>query len=608
MLPNVSRKPVLDRVLGVILLAMAAFLALPALAQTTVSGNIGANTRWTVAGAPYVVSGNVSVENNAVLTIDPGVTVFMGAGTSLTVVAGSIQAAGTTANRIRVLSDKTRQGGVALPGDWKNWVFTAGTRDTRLDNVDFEHGSGLQVRGSAPVFNNLAVRNHLGAAISVDLTASPSGVGNEATGNTLNGIEVPSGEINSNVRWGMHGIPYVVSNGSLSVGSAPAITSLIPDTLQQGESGTVNVSGNRLAGLSRVDFDAAGATVEILPGASDTAATFSISIAESVPLGPIGANFVTDAGVVQVPAALTIARKEPKLSTLSPASVFVKQAETVIDITGKNLLPTSSAELDGISLATEFVSNTVVRAIIPSQQVAAVRSLRVRTPDPAAPGTELLSNSLPFSIVTPPAITLRAATEYGPPSVNVSEFTISQSPETEVGDYLVLVVYRRSAVTVPPGFSVLAEISNPSNWQWITVYGKLAEIKGAADHRLLFGASSTRLGASLLTLRTNGINPTLYGPWKKLVPAQASVHSVPAASSPVDGLAIAVNHEGYAYTGGASTSLYANSPYVPARRLSFAENRFNVATRDVRTGMSLAGSVTADHNTDGGDMVFVLGW
>jgi hypothetical protein len=532
----------------------------------------------------------------------------MGAGTSLTVMAGSIQAAGTFANRIRVLSDKTRQGSAAAPGDWQNWLFTAGTRDTRLDHVDFEHGSGLQVRGSAPVFNNLAVRNHLGAAISVDLTASPSGVGNEAAGNTLNGIEVFGGEIKSNVRWGIQGIPYVVASGALSVGSAPVITSLIPDTLQLGESGSVNISGSRLTGLSKVDLDAPGVAVEVLPGASDTAATLSVSIAESAPLGPSGASFVTDAGDIRLPAALTITRKEPKLSSVSPTSVFVKQAEAVVDVSGKNLLPTSSAELDSVPLATEFISDTAVRAVIPSQQLAAVRSLRVRTPDPAAPGAELLSNSLPFSIVTPPVITLRAATEYGPPSVNVNEFTISQANETQVGDYLLLLVYRRSAATVPPGFSVLAEISNPGNWQWITVYGKLAEVSGAVEHRVMLAASSARVGGSLLTLRTNGINPTVYGPWKKLVPAQASVHSVPAASSPVDGLAIAVNHEGYAYTGGASTSLYANSPYVPARRLSFAENRFNVATRDVRTGMSLAGSVTADHNTDGGDMVFVLGW
>jgi len=117
-------------------------------AQTSVSGVINANTHWTLANAPYIVTGDLSIQGGAALTIDAGVTVYMGANTGLSVQSGSIAAGGTSANPIRVLSDKTRLGEAAAPGDWNQWVFSSGTSNTRLDYVVFEHGKGLVLRPS----------------------------------------------------------------------------------------------------------------------------------------------------------------------------------------------------------------------------------------------------------------------------------------------------------------------------------------------------------------------------------------------------------------------------------------------------------------------------
>src|SRR5712671_6563102 len=49
-----------------------------ALAQTAVSGAITADTRWTLDGSPYLVSGNLVIQNGATLTIDAGVVIYMG--------------------------------------------------------------------------------------------------------------------------------------------------------------------------------------------------------------------------------------------------------------------------------------------------------------------------------------------------------------------------------------------------------------------------------------------------------------------------------------------------------------------------------------------------
>src|SRR6058998_1610485 len=63
-------------------------------ADTNVSGSIASNTTWTVSGSPYIVTGDVTVNSNVTLTIDPGVTVKFNSGRQLSV-NGTLTAVGT---------------------------------------------------------------------------------------------------------------------------------------------------------------------------------------------------------------------------------------------------------------------------------------------------------------------------------------------------------------------------------------------------------------------------------------------------------------------------------------------------------------------------------
>lgn len=62
-------------------------------ASPTISGTISADTTWTRADSPYNVSGSLAISNDSVLTIEPGVTVYLNDATLL--VYGKLVAQGS---------------------------------------------------------------------------------------------------------------------------------------------------------------------------------------------------------------------------------------------------------------------------------------------------------------------------------------------------------------------------------------------------------------------------------------------------------------------------------------------------------------------------------
>jgi hypothetical protein len=215
-------------------LVTSLFLVANVNASTSVSGTITADTTWTRAGSPYVLSGPVNVNSGATLTIEPGVTVDLYS-YSLQVY-GTLVAAGTSdnkivfttgsANNIRIMfnpsstvwNESTGSGCIV-----ENAVFNAATISVsncspKISNNYFTNSLFVAVSGSSGsplIINN--VFNCRNTAISLT-SGSPTITSNYVKGGSLStyGIYVGNSSCvsNNNVTGSYMGI-YVTGNSTI---------------------------------------------------------------------------------------------------------------------------------------------------------------------------------------------------------------------------------------------------------------------------------------------------------------------------------------------------------------------------------------------------------
>ncbi len=110
-------------------------------AGTNVSGVIASSGTWNAANGPFNVTGNIVVPAGVTLTIEPGATIFMGAGTTFTV-NGRLLAQGTDLAHIRF----TRVPG---GGNWGSLDFINTTNESRLEYADIDSCAGTTIGGHA---------------------------------------------------------------------------------------------------------------------------------------------------------------------------------------------------------------------------------------------------------------------------------------------------------------------------------------------------------------------------------------------------------------------------------------------------------------------------
>ena len=89
-----------NKKLFILFLIIFSFSCQRAFAETHISGDLNIDTTWTKENSPYVVDDSIYVSSGVTLNIESGVTVKFSPNTSLRIYGGSIQAIGTSKDKI----------------------------------------------------------------------------------------------------------------------------------------------------------------------------------------------------------------------------------------------------------------------------------------------------------------------------------------------------------------------------------------------------------------------------------------------------------------------------------------------------------------------------
>ncbi len=152
-----------------------------------VSGSITADTTWTLANSPYEVTGDVTVQSAATLTIQPGVVVKYRNDTGLTV-RGRLVAEGNPEQRIRM---ERVTGG----SRWDGLNFASTLQDNRITFTDMDsgdaQGEAIAVTNSRLYLENLNWSGTTGTILELE---HPSLIVRDSNFPKSNGDEVVHGE------------------------------------------------------------------------------------------------------------------------------------------------------------------------------------------------------------------------------------------------------------------------------------------------------------------------------------------------------------------------------------------------------------------------------
>jgi hypothetical protein len=188
------------------LVALGLVLATGAFAETRVGGPISGQQRWTKAGAPYIVTKDITIPKGATLTVEPGVTVRFKsdivdhAGTAPfdleILVEGTLVARGAAGDTIYFTSDAVRRqwtdwAGIVVRGKGARAELEAVVIEMCITGIGLRDGAHLEARNVTVQFCEQAALSISQSTANVSSACIFRDVGN--MGGTGVGIYVDRG-------------------------------------------------------------------------------------------------------------------------------------------------------------------------------------------------------------------------------------------------------------------------------------------------------------------------------------------------------------------------------------------------------------------------------
>ncbi len=242
------------------------------LGQTSVTSNIDDNTNWTLSGSPYIIENTITINQEAILTIQPGVVVkFLKNSASRMAVRGGVSAIGTPQQPIVFTSyqddsyggDTNGDGSASIPTaqDWRsisiesssgtntifsNCIFRYGghyfspegvirviNSQPNISNCQFQfNAQALYIaQSSSPTVTNCNFENHTSAPIALALGAEVDFSDLSFQNNGLNALQIISGSYTANTNYVLAPIdesifPFqsYVLEGEITIGEQATLT------------------------------------------------------------------------------------------------------------------------------------------------------------------------------------------------------------------------------------------------------------------------------------------------------------------------------------------------------------------------------------------------
>jgi hypothetical protein len=189
-------------VLVILVLLVGTIELLPARASTPVAGPITSDTTWTAANSPYTLTGDVTVQGGATLTIEPGVEVNgFGRLIVLTAQGANLRAQGSASAPI-AFGTSGAFGGLVFNNSAAATPYVEAT-NSALDHVQISNaGVGLDLQAaSVPISNAAFTNNDRGIAFNIDSLVVTGSTFTNNTGHAIRGMARGEVHFSYNAFW-----------------------------------------------------------------------------------------------------------------------------------------------------------------------------------------------------------------------------------------------------------------------------------------------------------------------------------------------------------------------------------------------------------------------